>query len=116
MRSAWCLAVLIVLLIVLAVCVAKPGGAEGLRPGRGNRLWPWAATGYYWNREAWPFRRWNRWGSHTLRGEPPRSWARPLPSYPGYAAPLEQSLLPYGHYDYYEFLRGFPPPPRVPFG
>jgi hypothetical protein len=118
MRALWCLAALIVLLVVLAVCVIRPSlgvglDGEGLTPGRGNRLWPRASTGYYWNREAWPFRRRNAWGYHAVReDEPLQRWAHSLPSYAGYAAPLEQSLP---LYDYYEFLHGFPPPSRMPF-
>jgi hypothetical protein len=110
MRAPWCLAVLIVLLIVLTACLCRDptrlAAKDGLRPGRGNRLWPTAATGYYWNREAWPRR----------RRRLPAGWGEAAQAAPwrhaAYADPLELSLP---LYNFSEYLYDYPPSSRLPY-
>ena len=98
--ASWCLAALIVLIIVLAACLcAGPASKEGFHR-LNNRLWPTALTGYYWHRDPWP--------PQGPRRRPPMWWWR----YPGYAAPLELSLPLQNYYDY---LHGYPPSSRMPY-
>lgn len=98
MDAVFCLALVIVLIIIVIACAcALTAGKEEFR--HRNRLWPTHLTGYYWNREAWPFYRQQR---------PPTWWWRR----PGSAAPLELSLP---LQNYYEYLYGFPPSARMPY-